>query len=84
MASILPPVLSGISGNVDDASNTNCINQGDSPDHLVNMLKKIGFIAACIELHQLRLSLDEAICKIEAEKQAEHSQTRGPETLIQP
>jgi hypothetical protein len=36
---------------------------------LVNMIKKIGFIAACLDLHDWRTIIDEVLREVEAENE---------------
>jgi hypothetical protein len=44
---------------------------------LVNMIKKIGFVAACIDLHEWRNVIDEVLREVEAENEArERSRSR--------
>jgi hypothetical protein len=44
-------------------------NRDCEDDHLAYTMRKIGFIAACIDLHNLRSVIDEVLREIEAENE---------------
>jgi len=51
-------------------------------EHLVTVIQKIGFIAACIDLHSWRCIIDEVLCEVEAANAKAHSLQTTLEALL--
>jgi hypothetical protein len=61
MANMLPSILPN---NHSDAGVL--FSRGYNEEYLDNMIKKIGFVAACIDLHGWRSIIDEVLSEVEA------------------
>jgi hypothetical protein len=61
MARLLPQILPK-----DDAAAKATVAAGYQEECLDNMMRKIGFVAACIDLHDWRTIIDEVLDEVEA------------------